>query len=93
PEVVRFPDGTLHVYAVLADGNVNGLGQSAPGAAFGAWQSLSSGGGFVGRPSVVRFPDGTLNVYARSASGAILARGNTATGPGTSFGDWQQVAS
>ncbi|KAA2258565.1 CHAP domain-containing protein [Solihabitans fulvus] len=93
PQTILLANGTISTYAVLADGNVNGMGQASVGASFGPWQPLTTGSGFVGRPSVIQFADGTMNVYARGATGTILASGNTTTGAGTSFGPWQQVAS
>jgi hypothetical protein len=91
PEVVLWANGTIGTYAVHADGNVHGRGQEAPGGAFTAWQQLSAGGGFAGRPSLVQMPDGTVNLYARTTSGTIVGTGNSA-GPGSDFKPWQQVS-
>jgi hypothetical protein len=91
PEVVLWANGTIGTYAVHADGNVHGRGQEAPGGAFTAWQQLSGGGGFAGRPSLVQMPDGTVNLYARTTSGVIMGTGN-AEGPGSGFKPWQQVS-
>ncbi|MYV97746.1 hypothetical protein GT354_05525, partial [Streptomyces sp. SID3343] len=90
PEMVLWGNGTIGTYAVQADGNVYGRGQSAPGAGFGPWQQLSSQGGFAGRPSVVRYADGTISVYVRTTGGVVMGTGNKA-GPGSDFKPWQQT--
>ncbi|MEV6240878.1 hypothetical protein [Lentzea sp. NPDC051838] len=57
PEAVLRPDGTVALYAVLADGSV--LGSGAPGHA-------------VGKPSAVVRPDGSIALYARSGAALVL---------------------
>ncbi|MFI0418567.1 hypothetical protein [Spongiactinospora sp. 9N601] len=91
PEVILAADGTLHTYAVLADGSLNAQGQKKPGGLFEqAWRRLSDGGMFTGRPSVLQFRDGTLGVYVRGRDGNFWATGN-ADGPGSAFGPWHTV--
>lgn len=66
PEAVLRPDGTVVVYAVLADGSVALLGSG--------WQPLSPPGFAAGRPSAITFPDGAIALYLRSGS-ALIAGG------------------
>ncbi|MGW4208596.1 hypothetical protein ACWEIJ_11475 [Lentzea sp. NPDC004789] len=57
PEAVLRPDGTVALYAVLADGSVTGLG--SPGFA-------------AGKPSAVVRPDGSVAVYVRSGTALVV---------------------
>lgn len=82
PEAVLRPDGTVAVYAVLADGSVGVLGMGA-GVAEGVWQPVSQPGFAVGKPSAVVHSDGSVSVYVR-AGDVLMALG---------AGMWRQVAS
>jgi len=64
-------NGAIAFYAIRSDGNVWGQSQSAAGGAFGGWQQLTSGGGFVGKPAVVQASSGAISVYARGANGSV----------------------
>ncbi|GAA3669049.1 hypothetical protein GCM10022267_64700 [Lentzea roselyniae] len=64
PEAVLRPDGTVDVYAVLADGSVNVLGAS--------WQPLSPPGFAAGKPSAIAFPDGSVAVHVRSGNALMV---------------------
>jgi hypothetical protein len=92
PEAVLRPDGTVGLYAVLADGSVAklsdpsetiGMGGSSPQ---GAGQSgsipMSPPGFAAGKPSAIARPDGSVAVYVRSGSALVV---NTA-------GGWSEVA-
>lgn len=69
PEAVVRPDGTVEVYAVMADGRVAKLsGPPAP---------LSPPGFAIGKPSAIVYPDGSVSVYVRSG-GALMASVNGA---------------
>lgn len=97
PEAVLRPDGTVVVYAVLADGGVAklsdpsetiGMGGGSPQGARqpGSIQSgsipLSPPGFAVGKPSAITFPDGSIALYLRSGS-ALIAGG---------AGAWREIA-
>jgi uncharacterized protein YjeT (DUF2065 family) len=56
PEAVLRPDGTVDVYAVLADGSVNLLGKGP----------VSPPDFAAGKPSAIVRPDGSVTVYVRS---------------------------
>jgi uncharacterized protein YjeT (DUF2065 family) len=92
PEAVLRPDGTVALYAVLADGSVAklsdpaamiGMGGSSPQ---GAGQSgsipLSPPGFAVGKPSAIARPDGSVAVYVRSGGALVVNEAGT----------WREVA-
>jgi uncharacterized protein YjeT (DUF2065 family) len=94
PEAVLRPDGTVALYAVLADGSVAELsdpsatiGVGASGTPRAGDQSGSiplSGPGFAqGKPSAVVHADGSVTVHVRSG-GALMAH---------SAGGWREIAS
>ncbi len=91
PEAVLRPDGTVGLYAVLADGSVAklsdpsatiGMGGSSPQ---GVGQSgsipLSPPGFASGKPSAIAYPDGSVAVYVRSG-GALMA---------SAAGAWREI--
>lgn len=92
PEAVTRPDGTVALYAVLADGSVAelsdplgmiGMGTRSPQ---GARQSgsipMSPPGFAAGKPSAIVHSDGTVTVYVRSGD-ALMAG---------SAGVWREIA-
>lgn len=93
PEAVLRPDGTVGLYAVLADGSVAELSDLSAtigmGGGFpqGAGQSgsipLSPAGFAVGKPSAIAHADGSVSVYVRSG-GALMV---------SAAGAWREVAS
>ncbi|MET9225069.1 hypothetical protein [Lentzea sp. NPDC003310] len=92
PEAVARPDGTVEVYAVLADGSVaklsDPLGTIGMGPALpqGARQSgsipVSPAGFATGKPSALVLPDGSVTVYVRSG-GKLVA---------SAAGAWREIA-
>ncbi|MFS8103184.1 hypothetical protein LFM09_39255 [Lentzea alba] len=93
PEAVLRPDGTVALYAVLADGSVAelsdpsatiGMGGSSPqGVGRSGSIPLSPPGFAVGKPSAIAHADGSVAVYVRSG-GALMVR---------AAGAWREVAS
>ncbi|MFD4643793.1 hypothetical protein ACFWN2_41245 [Lentzea sp. NPDC058436] len=69
PEAVVRPDGTVEVYAVLADGSVNVLGQG--------WQPLSPPAFATGKPSAIAHPDGSVALYVRSGDKLMASAAGT----------------
>ncbi|SFR12546.1 hypothetical protein SAMN04488564_103827 [Lentzea waywayandensis] len=69
PEAVARPDGTVDLYAVLADGSV---ARTSPG-----WQPLSPPGFATGKPSVIAYPDGSVAVYVRSGNKLMASAAGT----------------
>jgi uncharacterized protein YjeT (DUF2065 family) len=65
PEAVLRPDGTVELYAVLADGSVNVLGDG--------WQRLSPPGFAAGKPSAIVHSDGSTAVYVRSGTALVVS--------------------
>ncbi|MDX8055966.1 hypothetical protein SK571_41875 [Lentzea sp. BCCO 10_0798] len=96
PEAVARPDGTVDVYAVLADGSVAkmsdlpetiGMGGGSPQGArqsgsIPSWQALSPAGFAAGKPSVVAHPDGSVAVYVRSGDKLMAS----------AAGVWREIA-
>ncbi|MFC3893746.1 hypothetical protein ACFOWZ_19910 [Lentzea rhizosphaerae] len=92
PEAVVRPDGTVEVYAVMADGSVAKLsdpsatigmgGVSPQGARQSGSIPLSPPGFAVGKPSAIAHPDGSVSLYVRSG-GALVASAN---------GAWREIA-
>jgi hypothetical protein len=92
PEAVLRPDGTVEVYAVLADGSVAKLSDPSEmigmggGSPQGAGQSgsipLSPPGFAAGKPSAIAYPDGSVAVYVRSGSALVVS----------AAGAWREVA-
>ncbi|WP_086660681.1 hypothetical protein [Lentzea kentuckyensis] len=92
PEAVLRPDGTVVVYAVLADGSVAKLsdpsemigmgGRSPQGARQSGSIPLSPPGFAAGKPSAITFPDGSIALYLRS--GSTLVAGGA--------GAWREIA-
>ncbi|SDL47666.1 hypothetical protein SAMN04488074_111110 [Lentzea albidocapillata subsp. violacea] len=96
PEAVVRPDGTVDLYAVLADGSVAklsdlpemiGMGGGSPQGALQSgsipsWQPVSAAGFAAGKPSAVAYPDGSVVVYVRSGD-KLMA------GPA---GAWREIA-
>jgi hypothetical protein len=92
PEAVSRPDGTVEVYAVLADGSVAKLSDPSEmigmggGSPQGARQSgsipMSPPGFAAGKPSAVAYPDGSVAVYVRSGSALMVS----------AAGGWREVA-
>ncbi|MEU7477613.1 hypothetical protein AB0A63_16610 [Lentzea sp. NPDC042327] len=92
PEAVLLPDGSVAVFAVLADGSVAklsdlpatmGVGASDPPEGGQAGSIPLSAAGFAaGKPSAVVHPDGSVTVYVRSG-GALMAH---------TAGVWREIA-
>ncbi|MET9633956.1 hypothetical protein ABZX92_41535, partial [Lentzea sp. NPDC006480] len=92
PEAVLRPDGTVALYAVLADGSVAklsdpaamiGMGGSSPqGARESGSIPVSPPGFAVGKPSAVVRPDGSIAVYVRSGAALVV----------NEAGAWREVA-
>ncbi|WP_330272990.1 hypothetical protein OG205_39940 [Lentzea sp. NBC_00516] len=92
PEAVTLPDGTVGLYAVLADGSVAKLsdplemigmgGVSPQGARQSGSIPLSPAGFASGKPSVITHPDGSATIYVRSGHKLMAATAGT----------WREIA-
>jgi uncharacterized protein YjeT (DUF2065 family) len=92
PEAVLRPDGTVALYAVLADGSVAELsdpsamigmgGESPQGVGQSGSIPLSPRGFAAGKPSVIVQPDGSAVVYVRSGSALVVS----------APGGWREIA-
>jgi hypothetical protein len=92
PEAVVRPDGTVEVYAVMADGSVAKLsdpsatigmgGVSPQGARQSGSIPLSPPGFAAGKPSAIAHPDGSVAVYVRSGATLVVS----------AAGAWRELA-
>ncbi|HEX8869015.1 MAG TPA: hypothetical protein VF821_25370 [Lentzea sp.] len=89
PEAVLRPDGTVALYAVLADGSVAKLSDPSEtigmggGSPQGVRQSGSIPRSASGKPSAVVRPDGSVAVYVRAGSALLVHEA----------GAWREIAS
>lgn len=85
PVAVYGVGGRIAIYVTSTAGNVAGVNQVAAGGEFGAWQVLTSTGGYEGRPAVLVDEQGRVAVYVRRSGAIYGASQPEAGGP---FGAW-----
>lgn len=90
PAVLVGNYGALVAYAIGADGNVWGSGQSRAGSAFSGWGLLSSKGGYSGKPAAVFTSTRLIALYARK--GATI-QGSSQSSPGGLLSNFQTIGS
>ncbi|MEV0158439.1 hypothetical protein AB0H57_32855, partial [Micromonospora sp. NPDC050686] len=85
PMAVYGIGGRIGIYVTNGAGNVAGVTQTAAGQGFGTWQVLTSGGGYVGRPTVLVDSSERVAVYVRR-DGTVYGASQPVAGG--SFGTW-----
>ncbi|UCR89512.1 peptidoglycan DD-metalloendopeptidase family protein [Mycetocola spongiae] len=90
PAAIRRPSGVIELYAHTTDNRMARSVQTAPGATFGPWQIVGTGGGGIAsNPAVITTADGRISVYAITDHGNFS--GITESTPGGAFGAWSQL--
>ncbi len=77
-------DGHLEVFALIADGSLWHIYQTAPNASWSGWQSL--GGSLAGKPVVSKNANGCLEVFVCGADNTLFHIGQTQANDSSSWG-------